>query len=78
MYSSSYVPLGDSMLTINVMLVDFFLTVTPCFLTSSGSVGSASLTRFCTSTFAMSTSVPTSKVTSILLLPSDEELFEVM
>ena len=65
------------MLTISVMLVDFFLTLTPCFLTSSGSVGSASLTRFCTSTLAMSMSVPTSKVTWIVLLPS-EELFEVM
>jgi len=51
--------------------------VIPCFLTSSGSVGSALLTRFCTSTVAMSMSVPMSKVTVISQLPS-EALFEDM
>jgi len=37
---------------------------------SSGSFAMATLTRFCTSTVAMSGSVPTSKVTVILTLPS--------
>ena len=45
------------------MLGDFFLTLTPVCLTSFGNVGSARLTRFCTSTWAMSRSVPTSNVT---------------
>ena len=45
------------------MFVDCFLTVTPCRCTSSGSCGSAIATRFCTSTWAVSRSVPISKVT---------------
>ncbi len=58
------------MLIISVMLVDCFSTLTPWRLTSSGNTGSASLTRFWTSTVAMSTSMPTSNVTVILHEPS--------
>src|SRR5436190_1531383 len=47
-----------------------FLTVTPMARTTSGSVGSAMATRFCTSTWAMFTSVPSSKVTSREYEPS--------
>ena len=49
---------------------DRFLTVTPMALTTSGSVGSAMATRFCTSTWAMFTSVPSSNVTSRVYEPS--------
>src|SRR5262249_2829119 len=52
------------------MLGDFFLVVTPWRLTSSGSLASATLTRFCTSTWAMSRLVPSSKVTSRVIWPS--------
>ena len=52
------------------MLGDFFLVVTPCRFTSSGSLASAIDTRFCTSTWAMSMSVPRSKVTSSVIAPS--------
>ena len=45
------------------MLVDCFFVVTPSRFTSSGSIGSAIATRFCTSTAAMSMSAPTSKLT---------------
>ena len=45
------------------MLGDCFLTVTPVALTTSGSMGSASETRFCTSTWAMSRLVPSLNVT---------------
>ena len=44
-------------------LGDFFLVVTPFFLTSSGSVGMAIDTRFCTRTWAMSRFVPSLNVT---------------
>ena len=49
---------------------DRFLTVTPMALTTSGSVGWAMATRFCTSTWAMFRSVPSSKVTSRVYEPS--------
>ncbi len=52
------------------MLGDFFLVVTPVRLTSSGSLASATATRFCTSTWAVSRSVPSSKVTSSVIWPS--------
>src|SRR6516162_5277559 len=52
------------------MLGDCLLTVTPVALTTSGSVGSAWLTRFWTSTWAMFRSVPSSKVTVRLYPPS--------
>ena len=42
---------------------EFLRTVTPSRRTSSGSRGSAIATRFCTSTWAMSRSVPSAKVT---------------
>ena len=53
-----------------MMLGDFFLVVTPVCLTTSGSVGMAIATRFCTSTWAMSRSVPSLKVTVRLYAPS--------
>ncbi|MNL63078.1 hypothetical protein D3C87_1871700 [compost metagenome] len=42
---------------------DFLRTLTPVCLTSEGSPASASDTRFCTLTVAMSGSVPTANVT---------------
>src|SRR6266446_2986975 len=44
------------------MLGDCFLTVTPVALTTSGSVGMAWATRFCTSTWAVSRLTPSRKV----------------
>src|SRR5437762_562639 len=52
------------------MLGDFFLTVTPMALTTSGNCGRAWVTRFCTSTWAMLTSVPILKVTVRVYEPS--------
>ena len=52
------------------MLGDFFFVVTPMRLTSSGSFASATDTRFCTSTWAMSMFVPNSNVTSRFIWPS--------
>src|SRR2546422_10970012 len=49
---------------------DRFLTVTPMARVTSGSEGSAMATRFCTSTWAMFTSVPSLKVTSRVYEPS--------
>ncbi len=49
---------------------DCFLTVTPMALTTSGSAGVAMATRFCTSTWAMFTSVPSANVTSRVYEPS--------
>ena len=46
------------------------MTATPMVRTTSGSVGSAMATRFCTSTWAMFTLVPSSKVTSRVYVPS--------
>jgi hypothetical protein len=46
------------------------LVVTPSFLTSSGSLGWAMATRFCTNTCAMSRLVPSSNTTSIVSTPS--------
>src|SRR6187549_3560808 len=51
------------------MLGFLFLTVRPKRLTASGNVGSATLTRFCTSSVAILISVPTSKFTVIPLCP---------
>ena len=52
------------------MLGDFFLVVTPIRLTSSGNFASATATRFCTSTWAVSMFVPNSNVTSRFIWPS--------
>src|SRR5262249_1690811 len=52
------------------MLGDFFFVETPIALTVSGSEGRARLTRFCTSTCAMSRFVPSSNVTVRLYPPS--------
>src|SRR5436305_14285206 len=52
------------------MLGDCLLTVTPVALTTSGRVGRAWLTRFCTSTWAMFRLVPSAKVTVRLYPPS--------
>ena len=49
---------------------DRFLTVTPMALDHVGQVGSAMATRFCTSTWAMFRSVPSSKVTVRVYEPS--------
>ena len=49
-----------------------FLTVTPPWLTSAGRLGAAWLTRFWTSTAAMSSGYPTSKVTVMVAEPSLE------
>src|SRR5258708_1143419 len=52
------------------MLGDCFLTVTPEALTTSGRVGNAWATRFCTSTWAASGLTPSLKVTVRLYEPS--------
>ena len=52
------------------MLVWAFFTVTPCRVTSSGSLLWACATRFCTSVFTVSRSVPVSKYTEIDRRPS--------
>ena len=52
------------------MLGDCFLTVTPVCLTTSGSAGRACETRFWTSTWAVSRSTPSLKVTVRLYEPS--------
>ena len=52
------------------MLGDFFFTLTPICLTTSGRTGVARATRFCTSTWAVLTSVPIAKVTVRLYPPS--------
>src|SRR5439155_21984911 len=49
---------------------DRFLTVTPMARVTSGSDGVAMATRFCTSTWAVFTSVPSAKVTSRVYEPS--------
>ena len=49
---------------------DFFLVVTPWRVTSSGSFASAIATRFWVRTWALSRSVPTSKVTFRVYWPS--------
>ena len=49
---------------------ELLTTVTPSRRTSSGSRGSAWLTRFCTCTWAMSMSVPSAKVTVSCMAPS--------
>ena len=54
------------------MAVETFLTVMPSRCTSGGSDGSARLTLFCVCTTAVSTSVPRSKVTSMVMTPSFE------
>ena len=55
-------------------LVDCFCTVTPCCVTSVGNEFSAIFTLFCTSTVAISMSVPTSNVTVSLYVPDDDEV----
>src|SRR5437588_2886711 len=52
------------------MLGDCFLTVTPLCLTTSGRVGSAWATRFCTSTWAVSRLTPSLNVMVRLYEPS--------
>ena len=49
---------------------DCFFVVTPMRCTSSGSVGIAMATRFCTSTCAVSRLVPSLKVMLSVMLPS--------
>ena len=56
------------------MSVLCFVTATPCCFTASGSEGSAAFTLFCTMTVAISTSVPTSKVTVRRYSPEADEV----
>jgi hypothetical protein len=49
---------------------EFFFTVTPKRCTTSGSRGTATETRFCVSTCAVSRLVPSAKVTVSVSLPS--------
>ena len=50
---------------------DALLVVTPSRCTSCGSFGNACATRFCTCTCALSTSVPSLKVTVSVITPSE-------
>ena len=52
-------------------------TRTPCFCTASGNSGVASCSLFCTCTWAMSGSVPASKVRVMVAWP-EESLVEDM
>ena len=61
---------GEKMLMIIRMLGDFFFTDTPRRLTRSGRIGSASDSRFCTSTWAMLRSTPGLNVTVRVYVPS--------
>ena len=63
-------PSGEIRWTTIIRSGEFLRTVTPSRRTSSGSRGSATATRFCTSTCALSRSVPSLKVTVIVSLPS--------
>src|SRR5688572_27543431 len=65
----SYWPLSGYMATAETKFVLTFWTVTPSWRTSAGSRPIAWLTRFCTSTAAMSGSRVTSNVTVIWLKP---------
>ncbi len=58
------------MLTPIVSVGEALTVVTPSRCTSSGNRGSACETRFCTSSCALSGSVPSLKVTVIARLPS--------
>jgi hypothetical protein len=60
---------GDSMNTTIRRSGLFFRVTTPTRCTSSGSRGCAIATRFCTSTCALSRSVPSLKVTVMLSWP---------
>ncbi len=61
---------GELTATARRMSGDFFLTLTPVCLSTSGSIGVARLTRFCTMTWAMFRSTPCLKVTVRLYDPS--------
>jgi hypothetical protein len=60
---ASWLSSGETRLTIISVLGDIFLTVMPSFCTRGGMTGRASETRFCTSTWAMSESMPCLNVT---------------
>ena len=66
----SRLPSGEKRLTIISTLGDFFFTDTPLRFTRSGRIGSASDTRFCTSTWAMFRSTPSLKVIVSVYVPS--------
>ena len=70
MYSWSREPSGELRWITISMSGEFLRTVTPIWRTSSGSRGSAIATRFWTSTWAMSRSVPSAKVTDSDSWPS--------
>ncbi len=61
---------GDSRCTTIRKVGELLSTVTPSLRTSSGNRAEAVVTRFCTSTCALSRSVPSLKVTSTFRLPS--------
>ena len=68
----SYCPVGEYTVTSSSGNDSCFLTVIPRRLTSSGTVAWASDTRFCTSTFDISRSEPTSKEIVRFMRPSLE------
>src|SRR5438045_1552577 len=70
MNSGSYDPSGENICTTSVMSGDAFFTDNPCRTTSCGSTGSASDTRFCTCTCAVSRFVPSLKVMVSFIAPS--------
>ncbi len=69
-YTSSYRPLGEKRCTTMVRSGDCLTVVTPRRRTCSGSLGNACDTRFCTCTWALSTSVPRRNVTVTVSTPS--------
>ena len=74
---ASCVSLGEYKASAKKILGFLFRTVIPNRLTISGKVGSAILTRFCTSSVAILMSVPISKVTVMLLAPVQLLLLDI-
>jgi hypothetical protein len=60
-----------SMWTTIIRSGELLRVTTPCRRTSSGSLGVATVTRFCTSTWAVSRLVPGRKVTDSVIAPSE-------
>ena len=71
---ASYRPPAAVSVTICRIAVDFFFVTTPCCCTDCGSCARAADTRFWTSTWARSRSVPTWNVTISVYRPSDVQV----
>ena len=70
MYNASWRGSLDSKVSTATRSGDTFLIVMPRRITSGGSCGSASFSRFCVCTVAISTLAPISNVSLIVTCPS--------